>query len=125
MRECKSVGPNLKTYFYYINEAATKPDVKGVIILAHGIEGTGSVYDEIGEYLDSKGYALYAIDEMGYGKTGKVTKETYKNWKRKSFHFASYCLHALSVLAKGRHPNAPIYLIALVGGCQDYKIMVS
>lgn len=120
MRECKSVGPNLKTYFYYINEAATKPDVKGVIILAHGIEGTGAVYNELGEYLDSKGYALYAIDELGYGKTGKVTKETYKNWKRKSFHFASYCLHALSVLAKGRHPNAPVYLVA-----NDFGAMLS
>ena len=52
MRECKSVGPNLKTYFYYINEAATKPDVKGVIVLAHGMEGTGAVYDVLGEYLD-------------------------------------------------------------------------
>ena len=120
MRECKSVGPNLKTYFYYINEAATRPDVKGVIVLAHGIEGTGAVYDEIGEYLDSKGYALYAIDELGYGKTGKVGKDNYKNWKSKAFHFAAYNVHALSVLAKGRHPDAPLYLIG-----NDFGAMLS
>ncbi len=120
MRECKSVGPNLKTYFYYINEAATKPDVKGVIVLAHGMEGTGAVYDELGEYLDSKGYALYALDEVGYGKTGKVGKYYYKNWKKKMFHFASYTVHSMAVLAKGRHPNAPVYLVG-----NDFGAMLS
>lgn len=111
MRECKSVGTNLKTYYYYINESATRPDVNGVIVMAHGMEGSGELYDEIGEYLDSKGYALYSIDELGYGKSGKIGKDNYKNWKRKMFHFAAYNVHALSVLAKQRHPNAPIYLI--------------
>lgn len=111
MKENKAVGPNFKTYFYYTNEMADDPNAKASIIIAHGMEGTGSVYDEIGDYLDKKGYALYAIDELGYGKTGKVTKKIYKNWNKNSFHFASYNIHALSVLAKAKHPQAPVYLI--------------
>ena len=120
MKECKSVGPNLKTYYYYTNDKAEEKDVKGVIIIATGIEATGALYDEIGEYLGSKGYAMYAIDEWGYGKTGKVTKLVYKNWRRKEFHFASYNLHALSFIAKNKHPDAPIYLIG-----NDFGAMLS
>lgn len=120
MKECKSVGPNLKTYYYYTNSKAEEKNVKGVIVLATGIEATGALYDEVGEYLDSKGYALYAIDEWGYGKTGKVVKTSYKNWKRKEFHFAAYNLHALSFLAKRNHPDAPVYLIG-----NDFGAMLS
>ena len=120
MKENKGVGPNLKTYYYYTNEAAETEDVKGVVVVASGIEATGALYDEMGEYLSSKGYAMYAIDEWGYGKTGKVTKEIYKNWGKKSAHFAAYNLHALSVLAKSQHPSAPIYLVA-----NDFGAMLS
>ena len=81
MRENRAVGPNLKTYFYYTNEMADSIHAKASIVIATGIEGTGALYDEIGDYLDKKGYALYAIDEWGYGKTGALVKENNKNWK--------------------------------------------
>lgn len=120
MKECKAIGPNLKTYYYYTNEMADNPNAKGVIVIAPGIEATGALYDEIGEYLDTKGYALYAIDEWGYAKTGKVHKKIYKNWKSKDFHFASYNIHALSVFAKSRHKEVPLYLIG-----NDFGAMLS
>jgi alpha-beta hydrolase superfamily lysophospholipase len=120
MRENKTVGPNLKTYFYYTNMMADDSSAKGVIVIAPGIEGTGAVYDEIGDYLDSKGYALYTLDNWGYAKTGKVAKTTFKNWRAKDFHFASYNVHALSVLAKQKHPNVPLYLIG-----NDFGAMLS
>ena len=121
MKENKSVGPNLKTYFYYTNEMADSSEAKAVIVIATGSEGSGSLYDEIGAYLDTKGYALYAIDEWQYGKTGKVVPKTsYKNWKKKDSYFAAYNIHALSVLAKKSHPNAPIYLIG-----NDFGAMLS
>lgn len=120
MKENRTVGPNFKSYFYYTNKCASESNIKGIIVIATGIEGTGAVYDEVGEYLDSKGYAMYAIDELGYGKTGKVVKTTYKNWKRKDFHFASYNVHSLAYLAKKEHPNAPLYLIG-----NDFGAMLS
>ena len=121
MKENKAVGPNLKTYYYYTNDMAEHSLVKGVIVLATGSEGSGKLYDEIGDYLGSKGYALYAIDELGYGKTGEVSKKTgYKNWKKKDGHFAAYNLHALSVLAKHKHGDAPVYLIG-----NDFGAMLS
>ena len=82
MYEHKAVGPNLKTYYYYSNETAeTKNSTKEVFVIATGMEGTGSLYNEIADYLDSKGHALYAIDEWQYGKTGEVNKKhVYKNW---------------------------------------------
>ena len=121
MKENKAVGPNLKTYYYFTNNMADQAQVKGVIIIATGMEGTGSLYDEIGDYLDSKGYAMYAIDEWGYGKTGEVKKKTgYKNWKKKEGHFAAYNIHALSVLAKSNHKDAPVYLLG-----NDFGAMLS
>ena len=120
MREYKTVGPNLKTYYYYTNAMADSKNAKGVIVIAPGIEGTGALYDDIGDYLESKGYALYTLDEWGYGKTGKVHKQIYKNWKRKDFHFTAYNVHALSVLAKRQHPDVPLYLIG-----NDFGAMLS
>ena len=52
MYEHKAVGPNLKTYFYYTNEVAeAKNSTKEVFVLATGAEGTGTLYNEIAEYL--------------------------------------------------------------------------
>lgn len=120
MKENRAVGPNLKTYFYYTNEMADREDAKGIIIIATGIEATGSVYDEVGDYLDKLGYAMYVIDEWGYGKTGALVKQTNLNWKKKDFYYASYNIHALSVLAKHKHPNIPLYLIG-----NDFGAMLS
>lgn len=120
MKENKAVGPNLKTYYYYTNEMADSDAAKASIVIATGNEGTGALYDEIGDYLDKNGYALYAIDEWGYGKTGDVAKENKKNWKRKGFHYASYNIHSLSVMAKRQHPDAPVYLIG-----NDFGAMLS
>lgn len=120
MKENRSVGPNLKSYFYYTNSTAEEKLVKGSIVIATGMEGTGALYDEIGEYLDSKGYALYAIDEWGYGKTGSVAKGLKKNWKRNDFHFASYNIHALTTQAAQEHPGCPVYLVG-----NDFGAMLS
>ena len=120
MREYKTVGPNFKTYYYYTNEQALKDDVKATIVIAPGIEATGALYAEIGEYLDSKGYALYTLDEWGYGKTGGVGKNVNKNWKRVDFHFVAYNVHSLASVAKKQHPNAPLYLIG-----NDFGAMLS
>ena len=124
MQEIKGVGPNIKTYYYYTNEMANAEKVKGSIIIATGIEATGSIYDEIGDYLDSKGYAMYAIDEWGYGKTGKVTKQTYKNWRRGQSYFAAYNIHSLAVTAKKEHPEAPVYLLGNDFGAMLSQILV-
>ena len=120
MKENKGVGPNLKTYYYYTNEMAEREDAIGTVVIATGMEGTGALYDEIGEYLDSKGYALYAIDEWGYGKTGAVAKDVHKNWKKKCFYYASYNIHSLCVFAKNQHKDVPLYLLG-----NDFGAMLS
>lgn len=122
MYEHKSVGPNLKTYFYYTNEVAeAKNSDKEVFVLATGHEGIGTLYDEVGEYLSSKGHALYVLDEWQYGKTGKLNKKkTYKNWGRKDSYYAAYNVHALTIIAKRENPNAKICLIG-----NDFGSMLS
>ena len=121
MNEIKTVGPNLKSYYYYTNNKASEEDVKGVIVIASGMEGTGSLYNQIGDMLDEKGYALYANDELGYGKSGKIiAKVGYKNWRRKDSYFAAYNIHALVEQAKRDHPNSPVYLIG-----NDFGAMLS
>ncbi len=113
MYEHKAVGPNLKSYFYYTNEVAeAKNSTNEVFVFATGMEGTGALYDEIGEYLSNKGYALYAIDEWQYGKSGDVNKKMCrKNWGRKDSYYAAYNVHALTIIAKREHPNAKICLV--------------
>lgn len=122
MYEHKAVGPNLKSYYYYTNEVAEqKNSAKEVFVIATGMEGTGALYDEIGEYLSNKGHALYAIDEWQYGKTGDVNKkQTYKCWGRKDSYYAAYNVHALTIIAKREHPEAKICLVG-----NDFGAMLS
>lgn len=122
MYEHKSVGPNLKTYYYYTNEIAEqKNSDKEVFVLATGHEGTGALYDEVAQYFTDRGHAFYALDEWQYGKTGKVNKKkTYKNWGKKDSYYAAYNVHALTVLVKKEHPNAKICLIG-----NDFGAMLS
>jgi alpha-beta hydrolase superfamily lysophospholipase len=42
-------------------------EVKGILVLIHGLGGHSGVYKTIVEYLLSKGYAIYGLDLRGHG----------------------------------------------------------
>ena len=50
-------------------EAETNPDVRACIVLAHGYAEHSSRYARVAERFTERGYAVYAYDQRGHGKS--------------------------------------------------------
>ncbi|MCR4668091.1 MAG: lysophospholipase [Clostridia bacterium] len=61
---------------YYLEWAADEP--KCAVVISHGMAEHPERYDDLAVYLNSKGYAVYAINQMGHGthaaKPGHMAK---------------------------------------------------
>ena len=50
-------------------------EVKGIVLLSHGMTEYAKRYDRFGNILNENGYALYAEDHRGHGETAKLAEE--------------------------------------------------
>ncbi|MGH3518764.1 MAG: lysophospholipase [Haloechinothrix sp.] len=79
-------------------------DVVGVVVIAHGAAEHSGRYAHIGDRLASEGYAGYALDHRGHGRSEGVRA----NINRMSEVVAD--LDQLIRHAEGRHEGKPLYL---------------
>ncbi len=63
---------NINMVHHWIPEG----EVKGVVVLSHGMTEHAFRYDSFGQLLNEKGYVLYAEDHRGHGETAKLAKES-------------------------------------------------
>jgi acylglycerol lipase len=85
---------------------------RAVVVLAHGASEHGGRYAWTGEQLNARGYAVYAIDHRGHGKSagGRAVIDRMGN--------AVEDLHTLVERAGGAHPGRPLVLLGhSMGGC--------
>jgi alpha-beta hydrolase superfamily lysophospholipase len=85
---------------------------RATIVLAHGASEHGGRYAWTGEQLAARGYALYAIDHRGHGKSAgpRAVIDRLQN--------AVEDLHTLIEKAHGRIPDRPLVLLGhSMGGC--------
>jgi alpha-beta hydrolase superfamily lysophospholipase len=74
-----------KVFVYaWLPDAGTK--IRGVLQIAHGMAEHAERYSDFAKYLTANGYAIYANDHRGHGKTaGSVTETGYiaqtNSWK--------------------------------------------
>lgn len=102
------IGVNIHVY-----EWLPEPDasIRGVVQISHGMTETAARYARFAEALTSVGYAVYANDHRGHGKTaGKVdllgdTGENGFYWMRRN-------LLQVAAIACSRHEGIPIVLFA-------------
>ncbi len=86
--------------------------VRAVVLLAHGASEHGGRYAWVGEQLAGRGYALYALDHRGHGRSGG-TRAVIDRLER-----AVSDIETLRARASGRHPGAPVFLLGhSMGGC--------
>ena len=79
-------------------------DARAVVLLAHGLAEHGGRYWHVGAAMNKRGYALYAIDHRGHGRSpGKRTLID-------SMDAVVSDLHGLGEKAAGDHPGAPVFL---------------
>ncbi|HEY0632037.1 MAG TPA: alpha/beta hydrolase [Thermoleophilaceae bacterium] len=78
---------------------------RAVVVLAHGASEHGGRYAWTGEQLAGRGYALYAIDHRGHGRSAgdRAVIDRMRN--------AVEDLHTLVERAQGAHPGRPLVLL--------------
>jgi acylglycerol lipase len=83
---------------------------RGVIAICHGVNSHGGQYLWVGEQFAAAGFAAYALDLRGRGKSDG--ERFYVE------HVAEYVsdLTALIALAKSRHPGLPVFLLGHSAG---------
>ena len=115
METFKDVGPNLKSFFYHVSEPKELGLLRGVVVLLHGSEEHGGRYEKFGQSLVNNGYALYAIDHIGHGKTTMGDKDLVGKWKntgkKNDFYLSTYNAYYLVDIIRKKHPGKPVYLL--------------
>ena len=94
-----------------INVHDWEPDtVRAVVIIAHGAAEHGARYARVAQRLNEHGYAVYAPDHRGHGRTGQAAImgvfAASDGWNK-----AVADLDQLVSLARQRHPGVPVALI--------------
>jgi lysophospholipase len=80
-------------------------DPKAVVVIAHGAGEHSARYAHVGDHLAGAGYATYALDHRGHGRShGKGA-----NIERMALVVED--LDAFVTLAGGRHPGAKVFLL--------------
>lgn len=79
--------------------------VRGVVALAHGIAEHGGRYAHVGARLAEAGYATYALDHHGHGRSDGVRGNVNRMAE------VTGDLDRLISLAVERHPDVPVFLL--------------
>ncbi|HWD67831.1 MAG TPA: alpha/beta hydrolase [Caulobacteraceae bacterium] len=82
---------------------------KAVIQIAHGMAEHMARYERLGQALADAGYAVYANDHRGHGASADI--HGLGNFGPRGFPGVVKDMAALSHLARGEHPGAPLVLI--------------
>jgi alpha-beta hydrolase superfamily lysophospholipase len=102
------VGVNIHVY-----EWLPEPDVpvRGIVQIAHGMCETAARYARFAAALTGAGYAVYANDHRGHGKTaGKV--DLLGDTGENGFYWMRLNILQLAAIARSRHEEQPIFLFA-------------
>ena len=95
------------TYKWMPDETST---IRGIIQIAHGMAEHAGRYERFAEALTNTGYAVYANDHRGHGKTaGSQDKIGYfadeNGWDK-----VVKDMHTLTAIIKKENPNKPFFL---------------
>jgi lysophospholipase len=77
---------------------------RAVVVLAHGIGEHSGRYAHVAAYLTAHGYALYALDHRGHGRSGGE-RVTVKDFDAFTADLRSYFEQV-----RAQHPSLPIFL---------------
>ncbi|MBJ8348422.1 alpha/beta hydrolase [Antrihabitans sp. YC2-6] len=77
----------------------------GIVVISHGVAEHGGRYEHVGTRLTENGYAVYAIDHRGHGKSEGVRS----NIDRVSGVVAD--LDTLIRATAAKHPDVPVFLL--------------
>lgn len=85
-------------------------EIKGVVQIAHGMAENASRYERFANFLNDRGYIVYANDHRGHGKTAGSIEELGYLADENGFDFLVEDMHDLSLIIKEDYPNLPVFL---------------
>jgi len=77
---------------------------RAVVVLAHGASEHSARYAHVADKLTQTGYALYALDHRGHGRSQGGRAQLDR------MDYAVKDLHALIAMAAGKHPGKKVFL---------------
>jgi len=78
---------------------------KAVVVLVHGVSEHGGRYGHVGKRLTDAGYAVYAEDHYGHGRSDGVKGDVGK------FSWLVDDVDSMRRLAEERHPGLPMFVL--------------
>lgn len=84
--------------------------VKAVVQIAHGMAETAARYERFAEKLTGQGYAVYANDHRGHGKTAKEV-DRVGDLGEDGFNNMVKNMHQLQEIIKKENPNLPFFIL--------------
>lgn len=85
-------------------------EARGVVVLVHGFNSHSGYYLWAAERLVSRGYAVFALDHRGRGRS-----EGERFFVEKAAHYVED-VHTLVKLAKKRQPSRPVFMLGHSAG---------
>jgi alpha-beta hydrolase superfamily lysophospholipase len=85
-------------------------NAKGAVQLSHGMAELSFRYERLAEALTSAGYAVYANDHRGHGKTAVSLENVGYPGESEGFSWMVEDMHQLSGIIKAEHPGLPVFL---------------
>ncbi|MEC0107121.1 alpha/beta fold hydrolase [Paenibacillus taichungensis] len=85
-------------------------NIKGVVQIAHGMSETAARYTEFAQHLTTHGYAVYANDHRGHGKTVE-NSDLLGNAGVDAFRWMASDMMNLGEVAAKENPDVPLFLM--------------
>ncbi|MCZ1266214.1 alpha/beta fold hydrolase [Paenibacillus tundrae] len=85
-------------------------NIKGVVQIAHGMSETAARYAEFAQHLTTHGYAVYANDHRGHGKTVE-NSNLLGNAGVDAFRWMASDMMNLGEVAAKENPDVPLFLM--------------
>jgi len=85
---------------------------RAVVVIAHGMAEHAGRYRRFAAALTAAGYAVYAFDHRGHGRTARSVAELGHMADRDSWNRAVADLAAICDMAAQRHPGLPVLLFS-------------
>lgn len=106
--EFKYYGKDGKCIYAYSWENTGQP--KGVVQIFHGMSEHALRYEHFASFLNQNGFAVFADDHRGYGKTaGRVEKLGITG--KDGFNMIVEDEYALSGIIREKYPDAPLFVL--------------
>lgn len=86
-------------------------NIRGVVVIVHGMAEHSGRYERFALKLNKKGFAVYAHDQRGHGKTAGSLENVGFFAKHDGWSKVTADLNTLIVYVKGIHKNLPVFLL--------------